>query len=414
MGPVEAPLVEIVRKRTNQVAATRDIELTDGLKANLKSWLQHAPSLISKTGFFSPDTYVVNFSSEVSKAFANGTAELMMSRLGDVHATAVTSSGHRIIEQGVLTRTASINPGLVWQLAAVVTGQRFLADINKNLNRLNEAIDCLKRLAEADQIGVVLASFDRLQEIIQALNQGNWTLDDAKRWIGVLDQLDFECARIVKAGLARVADYPTKASGMDLGTFRVNQNNVNRIVQNTADFGRDFEIWMAAVCIRATVMQIRGGLPIGKSELPTRSASCKADIGSLREANEKYQEAVKKCASSLKGRTLFSFESTESAAQGKLVSCSDSTFEQNRSRLKTNKRLLMAVNDALRLQNDATGRELRLEVELGADGSVTAVRRVLVPDETGNDMTRSAKASSSITTTLNLSGDSHDFTGFSS
>ena len=74
----------------------------------------------------------------------------------------------------------------------------------------------------------------------------------------------------------------------------------------------------------------------------------------------------------------------------------------------------MAVNDALRLQNDATGRELRLEVELGADGSVTAVRRVLVPDETGNDMTRSAKASSSITTTLNLSGDSHDFTGFSS
>jgi hypothetical protein len=133
----------------------------------------------------------------------------------------------------------------------------------------------------------------------------------------------------------------------------------------------------------------------------------------LRQANENYCGAVKNTASCLMSGTVFSSEATETAAHKKLISSADSAFAHNTARLNTVETLLTSVHKGLQLQNDAAGRELKLEVELGDGGSIVTVRRFLAPGESNGDVSRRASAANStMFTTLNLSSAPEDFTDF--
>ncbi len=137
----------------------------------------------------------------------------MRSSQGDYYAIAVTADGRRIVQTGMIKKAGfpgAAIPGLLWQIAAVATAQRFLADINKQLGKIGEAVEHIKRYLEAERVGTVQATFERLTEVITALKTGRWDLDDARRWVGMPDALDFECSRIIKAGLAQKAGLPAE------------------------------------------------------------------------------------------------------------------------------------------------------------------------------------------------------------
>jgi hypothetical protein len=144
------------------------------------------------------------------------------------------------------------------------------------------------REPEAERIGTVQASFDRLAEIIAAINSGRWELDDARRWVDMLDHLDLACSGIVKAGQAQKKDLLQKAANVDIGTFRVKKKGVERAVQNSHDFASHFGLCTSALYVRAAATHVRAALPVGRADLAARLASCSEDSRALRKVNDEH------------------------------------------------------------------------------------------------------------------------------
>lgn len=212
LGPTDAPYVQISRALIRPDYTTEELAPNAVVHQEVRSWLQHVPRLAVNGNLLAANRYVVSFSPEVTRALSNGSMELMQSSQGGYYATAVTADGRRIVQTGMIEKAGfpvAAIPGLLWQVAAIVTAQRFLSDINKQLAKIGEAVEFIKRYLEAERIGTVQASFDRLTEIIAAMNSGRWELDDARRWVGMLDDLDLACSGIVRAGQAQKQDLLT-------------------------------------------------------------------------------------------------------------------------------------------------------------------------------------------------------------
>jgi len=198
--------------------------------------------------------YVVSFRPDVTHALSDGSMQLMCSSHGSYYAIAVTADGKRIVQTGITEKAGFPRvavPGLLLQAAAIVTAQRFLSDINQQLAKIGEAVEFIKRYLEAERIGTVQASYERLVEILAAMNAGEWDLDDSRRWILALDNLDFECSRIVKAGLAQRQDHLEMAGILDLGRIRIKKGEVDKAVRNSNDFEAHFGLCASPLYVRA-------------------------------------------------------------------------------------------------------------------------------------------------------------------
>ncbi len=223
LGPLDAPYVNVLRAPVRSDYRTEPFDLTDSVKNELRSWFQQVPRL-ALGNLLAADRYVVSFSPEVTRALSNGSMELMRSSQAGYYAIAVNADGKRIVQPGLIEKAgfpAAAIPGLLRQVAAIITAQRFLSDINRQLAKIGVAVERIKRYLEAERFGTVQASFDRLTEIIDAMKSGKWELDNARRWIGMLDDIDIDCSKIVKAGQAHKQDFLPNAAGIDIGTFRV-------------------------------------------------------------------------------------------------------------------------------------------------------------------------------------------------
>src|SRR5579884_3616503 len=155
LGPQDAPYVQVSRALRRPDYRTEEFALPSAVRRELQSWLQHVPRLASGGGLFAANRYVVSFSPEVTRSLSNGSMELMRSSQGGYYAIAVTADGRRIVQTGMIKKAGfpgAAIPGLLWQIAAVATAQRFLADINKQLGKIGEAVEHIKRYLEAERV----------------------------------------------------------------------------------------------------------------------------------------------------------------------------------------------------------------------------------------------------------------------
>jgi hypothetical protein len=382
LGPQDAPYVQVSRALRRPDCRTEELPVPSAVRQELQSWLQHVPRLASSSGLFAANRYVVSFSPEVTRALSNGSMELMRSSQDGYYAIAVTADGRRIVQTGMIQKTGfpvAAIPGLLWQAAAVVTAQRFLADINKQLGEIGEAVEHIKRYLQAERAGTVEAAFDRLTEVIAALNSGKWDLDDARRWVDMLDAIDLECSKIVKAGLAQKQDFLQKATVLDIGKCRVKKKAVEQAVQNADDFATHFRTCTSALYVRAVTANVRAALPVGRTVLAARLASCARDSRAIREINDQHFELrSKRILDTMSDKKLiFSREKTKKQAQTRIEKASNTARHRIRAELDEVDRII-DTTESSRVSVDAIFEKgLTLELEVGKDQSVQRVYRVV-------------------------------------
>jgi hypothetical protein len=382
LGPQDAPYVQVSRALRLPDYQTEELPVPSAVLRDLQSWLQHVPRLAGSGGLFAANRYVVEFSPEVTRALSNGSMELMRSSQGGYYAIAVTADGRRIVQTGMIQKTGfpdAAIPGLLWQAAAVVTAQRFLADINKQLGEIGEAVEHIKRYLQAERAGTVEAAYDRLTEVIAALNSGKWDLDDARRWVDMLDDIDWQCSKIVKAGLAQRQDFLREATVLDIGKYWVNKKAVEQAVQNADDFATHFRTCTSALYVRAVTANVRAALPVGRTVLAERLASCARDSRAVREINDQHfkllSERILDTMSDKK--VIFSRDKTKQQAQTKIVQASNAARDCIRDELDEVDRII-DTTERSRVSVDAIFEKgLILELEVGKDQSVQRIYRVV-------------------------------------
>jgi hypothetical protein len=382
LGPQDAPYVRVSRAPRRPDYRTEEITVPSALERELKSWLQHVPRLASGGDLFAANRYVVSFSPEVTRALSNGSMELMRSSQGNYYAIAVTADGRRIVQTGMIKEAGfpvAAIPGLLWQIAAVATAQRFLAEINKQLGKIGEAVEHIKRYLEAERVGTVQATFDRLTEVIAALNSGRWDLEDARRWVGMLDALDFECSKIVKAGLAQKQDFLQKAAFVDIGTFRVNKKAVEQAVQNVHDFETHLEKCISALYVRAATVNVRSALPVGRADLAARVASCAQDSRAIREISHQHFELGSKSIldKTSSKKPICSSENTKQQALTRIREALNAATDRIRPKLDEVDRIIDTTERSRVFVDTTFETGLTLELEVGKDQSVQRVCRIV-------------------------------------
>lgn len=83
----------------------------------------------------------------------------------------IDRNSHRIISQGLLIPAGKGFAGglLFWECAATLVGRKYLADINRKLNRIDTGIAEIKAFLENDRIGKLQADCKLLLDIANSL-----------------------------------------------------------------------------------------------------------------------------------------------------------------------------------------------------------------------------------------------------
>ena len=117
-----------------------------------------------------PNRWVVKFSEEVTRKLASGELHLLARRDGNFQATTVNRLGlftsNAIIDQKAMNTGIAISSvGILWQILAIVTAQKYLSDISKRLTSIQVGIEEIREFLETRELSTVIGNLKYLMEI---------------------------------------------------------------------------------------------------------------------------------------------------------------------------------------------------------------------------------------------------------
>ena len=123
-------------------------------------------------GLCHSEVYRLKFGREAILGIAHGQLD-QVAATGGVRAWVVHPNTGQIVEHGILkpvhyVRAAALL-GCGWQLAAILTSQRYLVRINKQLAALREGINEIKQLIQSVRGGSILGKLNRLTALSETL-----------------------------------------------------------------------------------------------------------------------------------------------------------------------------------------------------------------------------------------------------
>jgi hypothetical protein len=156
LGPPDSPFIEVTRSATLP-CGTR-VPASDALRQKIKVMLTHSPRLLAIGAEATQATHlVVRYSPAAMEQLAAGALEHVPSKSteGAVRGMLRSVADKRIQQHAdVLTEVNWAAVGVAaWQIAAVITAQKYLAEINARLADIQERLDALIRMQTNEHWG---------------------------------------------------------------------------------------------------------------------------------------------------------------------------------------------------------------------------------------------------------------------
>ena len=177
LGDENQPSIKITRYVAEPGDNPEDIDLNPNILASLQPMFGSASSLAALTG--SNNQYQIVFSSEVRKALADGSAELMLSKDGGFRAIAVDSENKIIGHGSIIPFAGFTNPAiLVFNFLSAVGSFEFMTQINNQYETINAKLDDIKTLLQTQQISDVIGPINSLEGMQATLNKRTLSADE--------------------------------------------------------------------------------------------------------------------------------------------------------------------------------------------------------------------------------------------
>jgi hypothetical protein len=158
--------VRIPSKKYMEAQSWQELELTDQSRDWLSPFLDKASealklSLLAQLA--STQTFTIVF---------NGAGDLMRSKSGEgFRSILVDKHSHNIVSHGLLKPSNLTSANLLWECAAVIVGRKYLADIDRRLDRIDTGIAGIRAFLENERIGRLQADCKLLSDIADALRR---------------------------------------------------------------------------------------------------------------------------------------------------------------------------------------------------------------------------------------------------
>jgi hypothetical protein len=295
-----------------------EMPLDPRLREGLQALLHGAPKLAAPQGTGEAQTnhYLLRFSSQVSQGIVDGTLKMMSLVQGGIYGKVMDARNH-ILQRASLDAVGSVTSAAaaVWQVMAFITSQKFLSDINKRLDTIENSITSMKQWLETERVGQLQGNLTYLKHLSQALCRCNITEDDAAAFCTQVENIERECCQVMatvdmplECCVGNFQQQPLSGSGL---------KENSRAAQELVDtFKHNSQVYLLAAYVRGAVIQLRTSLPVSKQVAKLSLEELASEFRRHSDRQQKFINTVECRIPELKG--TWSWASTDEEHQAQL------------------------------------------------------------------------------------------------
>ncbi|WP_433971046.1 hypothetical protein [Tunturiibacter lichenicola] len=237
-------------------------------------------------------TFAIRFSPEVARQLKNGQLELMKSALSHKPCAIDPNNAYRIVELGNIV--SSINPysaaAFVWQILAVVTAKKFLADIDSKLAHIGREIHDIRSFLIDAEESELIANYHYLVQITQSALHGNLGPEDVIVIGTQLEDIERQSSRtmhvMLKSGHRRLEGIkPKHGKSLLKKTFK---QCIDYSKQETEAFSESSRVCLLALAVRSSATYVRAALPLNKDIATNRLTRIQDDLDSFKKLQSEF------------------------------------------------------------------------------------------------------------------------------
>ncbi len=207
-------------------ASGPDLGGSPAVRETFAALVGHLPQIARLGGELSGRSYVVKFSPELARGLADKSFSLMQAQGGGLRAN-VVGEGGRIVGQGTL-HTAAMAPLAalaVWQVLAVVTAKKYLADIDRKLAGIATGVASIQRWLEDERRGRVTGNLRYLREVATRIQAQSLSPAEVAAFANQLEAIERELQQLHAAQLPALQRHAGKAETMQMSGDRLAENS---------------------------------------------------------------------------------------------------------------------------------------------------------------------------------------------
>ncbi|MEI7768651.1 MAG: hypothetical protein WCI67_01620 [Chloroflexales bacterium] len=199
VGPIEAPLAELIAYDRPFPASPRPVSLDPSVVTTIGDMLRILPGIVGAGIQASSPAYLLTFAPNVTAQLQAGSASIMHALDGGVRAVAVDASG-RIIGNGTLVAAPGLSSiataAMLWQTLALVTAQHYLHDMQQQLREISTAVNDIHDTLLAKENARLFGHERSLQRIMSMVQRGAAMELNMTEISNQLEQMDRECDEV--------------------------------------------------------------------------------------------------------------------------------------------------------------------------------------------------------------------------
>lgn len=364
------------------------VRLTDGLKSSLAAAIRPGMEVMSHAQA-ARNAYTVVFAPRVAEGLANQTMTLVQGEKGFY----LTAMEHVVNRNGKTVQRIAGNGQLVannvqrvahlsmaaMQIAAVVTAQAYLADIDRKLTAIQEGVSAIQEWLENKEWSRLHANHEYLQGIAEAIRTGGLNDIEVGAYLNQIEQIERDSLEIASICVARL--HSIRKDLPDIRTsFRTTgvREDMARLDGKTEEWRRFAAGYMAAQQLRMVALHLRDLLAPGSQVTGGRMQAVHRELSVLQPLWQDFSTALASRAAAVDSYIDRGLSAAERREFRKRLTAAEAGVM---SRLETVHDFHASTEKALRKKRLADETGLALLVSTDASGSITDLARITLHPE---------------------------------
>ncbi|MEZ4231679.1 MAG: hypothetical protein R3B89_21060 [Polyangiaceae bacterium] len=382
LGPADNPRVSLRLAQPADLSLRREpMKLPAPILEGLAPLLQQVPRVLVEGVNAGANVWrtVLHFSPETWKGIADGSLELMNSAKmgGAFRGMARSARTKEIVEHANIT--FEVSPVTVavaiWQIAALITAQKFLSDINARLARLERGLASIRGFLDDQATGTLEGNVAYLRDRAETLGEGRLVPAELLNIGNQLEEIDREsraAASLMMKQLARATEEIKSAKWDALWSAEEEAGEARSQINRASQVATAF---LVANHVRLITASLRGAMGLNQAYSERSLQSIREEIA--KEDNEwlRLKSTVEAKLPTLKAS--LQRDGTDHRQQETVAVILGEATAHRRQKLD---QLLLSteeLTEALLANNRAADLPMQLELEINDRGEVISSNRLL-------------------------------------
>lgn len=324
-------------------------------------------------------TYVLRFPPAVQAGLADGSLKLADAAGGGWRAFA--HDGRSIVGHGTLTKagpSATAVATAVWAVAAYVTAQKYLADIDRRLSAIEAGLDRLQMWSEHEVRAQLEGDMRYLRDLFESFRDGEVNEPDLQSAVAQFETVDRETSRRIIELQRRLEDLASEIEDrkIDIGYFSGGSldEHCDWLCERAEEARRWLNDLVTALHVKGASAQLRSGLPLSLGFAQRRLRDLRDDIGSAVELHERLDESLHEQRHRLVGK--WRGESSDRSSQQRVSAIWTQAAKHALAQIEGAREATKQVEATVAGRREAGQQPLQLVVEV-RDGEVASCKQLV-------------------------------------